>query len=86
LVMAVRHIPFLEAVALLQRYQKILANRSHPSQPQRVLPNTRASPNPNPSAVPAHAHDVKAKPTQQQPPSTKATSHLIAIKQILNML
>ena len=30
LVMAVRHIRFLEAVAVLQRYQKILANRSHP--------------------------------------------------------
>jgi len=85
LVMAIRHIRFLEAVALLQRYQKILANRSRPSQPQRVLPNTRASPNPNPLVAPAHACDVKANPAQQQCTSTKATSQLIAIKQILNM-
>jgi hypothetical protein len=85
LVMAVRHIRFLEAVALLQRYQKILDNRSHPSQSQRVSPNTRASPNPNPWVAPAHACDVKAKPAQQQRTSTKATSQLIAIKQILNM-
>ncbi len=30
-VMAVRHTRFLEAVALLQRYEKILANGSRPS-------------------------------------------------------
>jgi hypothetical protein len=86
LVMAVRHIRFLEAVALLQRYQKILANRSHLPQSQRVSPNTRASPNPNPLLAPADVSDAKAKTTQQQPTSTKAASHLIAIKQILNKL
>lgn len=85
LVMAVHHIRFLEAVALLQRYQNILANRSHPAQPQRVSPKTRASPNLNPLMALALACDVKAKPAQQQRTSTKATSQLIAIKKILNM-
>ena len=84
LVMAVRHIRFLEAVALLQRYAKILANRSPPSQPQRVSPKTPASPNPKPLLASAHASDAKTKTTQHQP--TKAVSHLIAIRQILNKL
>ncbi len=86
LVMAVRNIPFLEAVALLKQTHKILANRAPPCQPPRGLPNPRASPDPNPAGAPAHACDAKAKPTQQQPTNTKATSRLIAIKQILNML
>ncbi len=86
LVMAVRHIRFLEAVALLQRYENILAHRSRPSQPQRVLPKPRSSPNTNSSLAPDHVCDGKAKRTQQQRTSTKATAQLIAIKQILNML
>jgi len=84
LVMAVHHTPFLEAVALLQRVEKILTGGSCPSQPQCVLPKTRPSPNPNPLAAPAHPSDGKVKPSQQQPVSKKAASHLIAIKQILN--
>ncbi len=85
LVMAVHHTPFLKAVALLQRVEKILIDGSCPAQPQCVLPKTRSSPNPNPSAAPAHDSDGKAKPSQLQPASKKATSHLIAIKQILKM-
>ncbi len=57
LVMAVHHIPFLEAVALLQRDANSLAPGSRPAQPQ---------------------------PAQPQPTHTDATSHLIAIKQILS--
>ncbi len=83
LVMAVRHTRFLDAVALLQRVEKILNDGSCSAQPQCVLPKTRSSPNPNPSATPPHTSVGKAKPAQQQP-SRKATSHLIAIKKILN--
>ena len=83
LVMAVRHIPFLEAVALLQRYANSLAPGSRPAQPQRVLPKTRSSSNPNPLVAPAQVSDVTAQPAQPQPTHTDATSQLIAIKQIL---
>jgi len=71
LVMAVRQLPFLEAVAVLQRYQNVLANPSC------------TSPNPNPVAAAVPVADVKTEPTQQQTPTTP-TSHLIAIKEILN--
>ncbi len=84
LVMAVHHTPFLEAVALLQRVEKILTDRSCPAQPQCVLPKARSSPNPNPLAASAHISGGKAKPIQQQSASKKAASHLLAIKQILN--
>ena len=76
----------LEAVTLLQRYRKILANPSPPSQPQRLLPKTPASPNSNSWVAPAHASEGKAKPAQHHRTRTKAKSHLIAIKQILNEL
>ena len=83
LVMAVHHTPFLKAVAWLQQYEKSLTDSSGTTQSQRVLPKSRATPNPNPLATPAHSGDGKAKPAQQ-PASKIATSNLIAIKQILN--
>jgi hypothetical protein len=83
LVMAVHHTPFLEAVAWLQQYEKILTDRSDHSQSQCVLPKRRSTPNHNPWAASAHSADGKTKPAQHQPASKIATSHLIAIKKIL---
>lgn len=84
LVMAVCHLRFLEAAALLQRNENLLTNGSRPAQPQRLLPKTRVSPNPTPLVAPAQVADGKAKPAQPQRMRTEATSHLISIKQLLN--
>ena len=84
LVMAVRHSRFLEAVAYLQKHDRLLVNKAHPFTPQTALPKARDAPNPNPPLTPSHAYDVRTKRDQHNQTNTTVSSHLTAMKKILN--
>ena len=80
LVMAVRQIRFREAVAYLQKHERVLVNGPRAFEPQPALPKPR----PAPTGKPSCACDTGTKRDQQSPTNRTVSSHLTAMKRILN--
>jgi hypothetical protein len=84
LVMAVRQCRFLEAVAYLQKHQRLLIHEPRPFRPQPALPKAQVTPNPDPELTPTHACEVGTKRDPHNYTLTTVRSHLTAMKKILN--
>ena len=84
LVMAVRQIRFREAVAYLKKHERILLNGLRPFEPQPALHKPPSTPTSNPVVTSSYACDAKTKRDQQKQANTTGSSHLTAMKKILN--
>ena len=84
LVMAVRQLRFREAVAYLKKHERLLVNGSRPLEPQPALHKPPSTPTSNPVLTSSYASDAKTKRDQQNHANTTVSSHLTAIKKILN--
>jgi hypothetical protein len=79
--MAVRQIRFREAVAYLQKHERLLMNGPRAFEPQPALPKPRSAPTVKPSC----ASDTETKRDQHDDPTNRTvSSHLTAMKKILN--